>query len=102
DGLLVEFARHQRACAIVRGLRSGTDYEYEWPMARMNREMLPGLDTIFLDAAPEWAHVSASLVRDIHRLGGAIDRFVPAEVLPFLHLRSTAGASSPGTPSDAR
>ena len=84
DGLLVDFARRQVARAVVRGLRGGTDYEYEWPMARMNREMLPGLETVFLAASPDWAHVSASLVRDIHRLGGAVDRFVPAAVLPYL------------------
>lgn len=84
EGLLVDFACRHRASAIVRGLRGGTDYEYEWPMARMNREMLPSLDTVFLAASPAWAHVSASLVRDIHRLGGAVDQFVPPAVLPFL------------------
>ncbi len=84
DGLLVDLARRHDAHAIVRGLRSGTDYDYEWPMARMNRTMWPRLDTIFLAASPEWAHVSASLVRDIHRLGGRVDGFVPAEVLPHL------------------
>jgi len=84
DGLLVDFARRHDARAIVRGLRGGTDYEYEWPMARMNREMLPSLDTVFFAASPAWAHVSASLVRDIHRLGGAVDHFVPSAVLTFL------------------
>ncbi len=84
DGLLVDFARRHDACAVVRGLRGGADYEYEWPMARMNREMLPRLETVFLAASPDWAHVSASLVRDIHRLGGAVDRFVPVAVLPYL------------------
>lgn len=84
EGLLVDFAARHDACAIVRGLRGGADYEYEWPMARMNRELLPRLETVFLAASPEWAHVSASLVRDIHRLGGAVDRFVPPAVLPFL------------------
>jgi pantetheine-phosphate adenylyltransferase len=84
DGLLVDFARAHGACAVVRGLRSGADFEYEWPMARMNRAMHGGLDTLFLAASPEWAHVSASLVREIHRLGGAVDAFVPPEVLSLL------------------
>lgn len=84
EGLLVDFARAQGACAVVRGLRSGADFEYEWPMARMNRAMDAGLDTVFLAASPEWAHVSASLVREIHRLGGAVDAFVPPEVLSLL------------------
>jgi len=87
DGLLVDFVRAQGACAVVRGLRTGADFDYEWPMARMNRAMHDGLDTVFLAASPEWAHVSASLVREIHRLGGAVDAFVPSEVLPFLPSR---------------
>lgn len=88
DGLLVDFARAHGACAVVRGLRSGADFEYEWPMARMNRAMHDGLDTVFLAASPEWAHVSASLVREIHRLGGAVDAFVPAAVLSLLPPRA--------------
>ena len=87
DGLLVNFARQHDACAVVRGLRSGGDFDYEWPMARMNREMLPSLDTVLLSASPQWAHVSASLVRDIHRLGGDIVPFVPTAVLPYLPAR---------------
>ena len=87
DGLLVEFARAHAAAAVVRGLRTGTDFEYEWPMARMNRAMAPALDTVFLAASPEWAHVSASLVRDIHRLGGDVSPFVPPNVLARLRQR---------------
>jgi pantetheine-phosphate adenylyltransferase len=83
-GLLVDFAATHAAVAVVRGLRTGSDFEYEWPMARMNREMRPQIDTVFLAASPAWAHVSASLVRDIHRLGGDVGGFVPAAVLPFL------------------
>lgn len=88
EGLLVDFGHRHDARAIVRGLRGGADYDYEWPMARMNREMSPRLDTIFLAASPQWAHVSASLVRDIHRLGGRVDAFVPAAVLAHLAPRS--------------
>jgi pantetheine-phosphate adenylyltransferase len=84
EGLLVDFAAAQQAVAVIRGLRTGADFEYEWPMARMNREMRPQLETVFLAASPEWAHVSASLVRDIHRLGGDVRRFVPPGVVPFL------------------
>jgi pantetheine-phosphate adenylyltransferase len=84
DGLLVEFAARCGARAVVRGLRSGADFDYEWPMARMNRALSPGLDTVYLAAAGEWAHVSSSLVREIHRLGGAIDAFVPPAVVARL------------------
>lgn len=80
DGLLVELAERCGATAVVRGLRSGADFDYEWPMARMNHALSPGLDTVYLAATGEWAHVSSSLVREIHRLGGAIDAFVPSAV----------------------
>lgn len=89
EGLLVDAAARHGATVVVRGLRSGTDYEYEWPMARLNREMLGSLDTVFLAASPEWAHVSASLVREIHRLGGSVEGFVPHAVFPFLPSPST-------------
>lgn len=84
DGLLVDFARQCGARAVVRGLRHGGDFEYEAPMARMNRQLAPDIETVLLAASPAWAHVSASLVRDIHRLGGTVEAFVPAAVLPYL------------------
>lgn len=77
EGLLVDVARAQGATVVVRGLRSVSDYEHEWPMGRMNAALLPGLETVFLSASPAWAHVSSSLVRQIHTLGGAVDAFVP-------------------------
>lgn len=81
EGLLVDAARAHGATVVVRGLRSVTDFEHEWPMARMNATLLPGLDTVYLSASAEWAHVSSSLVRQIHALGGAIDAFVPPAVV---------------------
>ena len=69
---------------VVRGLRSVSDYEHEWPMARMNAALLPGLETVFLTASPSWGHVSSTLVRQIHTLGGSIAPFVPPAVLPYL------------------
>ena len=88
DGLLVDIARVHGATVVVRGLRSVSDYEHEWPMARMNAALLPGLETVFLAASPAWGHVSSSLVRQIHTLGGAIDPFVPPAVVD--HLRRGA------------
>ena len=81
EGLLVDAAVTHGATVVVRGLRSVTDYEHEWPMARMNATLLPGLETVYVSASPEWAHVSSSLVRQIHALGGAIDAFVPPAVI---------------------
>lgn len=88
EGLLVDIARVHGASVVVRGLRSVSDYEHEWPMARMNAALSPGLETVFLPAAPAWAHVSSSLVRQIHTMGGSIAELVPAAVVQ--HLRGNA------------
>lgn len=88
EGLLVDIARRHGATVVVRGLRSVSDYEHEWPMARMNAAMSSELETVFLPAAPAWAHVSSSLVRQIHSMGGSIAPFVPSVVVQ--HLRGNA------------
>ena len=88
EGLLVDAALAHHATVVVRGLRSSTDYEHEWPMARMNAALLPGLETVYLSASPQWAHVSSSLVRQIHTLGGPIEAFVPAAVASHLRRRA--------------
>jgi pantetheine-phosphate adenylyltransferase len=88
DGLLVEAAAVHKATVVVRGLRSVTDFEHEWPMARMNAALLPGLETVYVSASPEWAHVSSSLVRQIHALGGSIAAFVPPAVIAHLGRRT--------------
>ena len=92
EGLLVDFAARCGARAVLRGLRSSVDFEYEWPMARMNRALSPGLETVFLAAAAQWAHVSSSLVREVHALGGDVEPFVPAAVLA--HLRRDGSSST--------
>src|SRR5687768_10187931 len=63
EGLLVDFARSQNAFLIVRGVRGVADFEYEFQMARMNRALLPELETIFLAPAPATSFISGSLVR---------------------------------------
>lgn len=79
DGLLVDFCRARGAVAIVKGVRSPGDYEYELQMARMNRR-LTGVETVFLPAAPEHTHLSSSLVKEVARLGGDVSPFLPASV----------------------
>jgi pantetheine-phosphate adenylyltransferase len=79
-GLAVGFARSVGAQFVVRGLRSGTDLDYESPMAAMNATMAPEVETIFLVAAPAFAHIASSLVKDVARGGGDIEHFVPATV----------------------
>ena len=85
DGLLVDYCRSIDAAVIVKGLRAGGDYDYELQMAQMNRK-LSGVDTVFLPTAPDNAYVSSSLVKEIARLGGPVDAFLP----PAVHSRLLA------------
>jgi len=87
DGLLVEFCKARGATAIVKGLRGGADYDYERPMALMNRS-LTGIETVFVTGDSALAHVASSLVRDVARHGGDVSAYVPAGVVEALR---TAG-----------
>lgn len=78
-GLIVDFCREVGAAAIVKGLRGATDYEYELPMAQMNRH-LTGVETVFLPGAVGNAFVSSSLIKEVAALGGDISAFVPEPV----------------------
>ncbi len=82
--LLVDICRQLDATAIVKGLRSGTDFAYELPMALMNRQ-LTGVETVFLPGDPQFEHVSSSLIKEVHALGGDVSGMVPEVVLAALH-----------------
>jgi pantetheine-phosphate adenylyltransferase len=88
SGLAVDFARAVGARFIVRGLRSGSDLDYERPMAAMNATMAPEIETIFLAAAPAFAHIASSLVKDVARGGGDVDLFVPPAVAAQIRART--------------
>jgi pantetheine-phosphate adenylyltransferase len=92
-GLLVQFASEKGACAIVRGLRSGVDLDYERPMAAMNAHMAPGLDTVFLPASGQYAHISSRLVREVASYGVSVEQLVPPLVAKRLsaHLKTKRG-----------
>jgi pantetheine-phosphate adenylyltransferase len=79
DGLLVDYCRSVGAGVIVKGLRSGGDYDYELQMAQMNRK-ISGVDTLFLPTATENAYISSSLVKEIAKLGGDVAPFLPPSV----------------------
>jgi pantetheine-phosphate adenylyltransferase len=81
--LLVDYCRSVGASAVVKGLRSGTDFAYELPMALMNRH-LTGLETVFLPGDPTLEHVSSSLVKEVASHGGDVTGLVPDPVLPRL------------------
>ena len=80
DRLVVDVCRELGASTIVKGLRGGTDFAYELPMARMNSH-LTGIETVFLPATPGSTHVSSSLVKEVVRYGGDVTGLVPDPVL---------------------
>jgi pantetheine-phosphate adenylyltransferase len=80
DNLTVDAAKAAGATLIFRGLRDGTDFDYEMQMAGMNGTMAPGIDTVFLPASPEVRHITGTLVRQIALMGGDVSKFVSAGV----------------------
>jgi pantetheine-phosphate adenylyltransferase len=84
DGLLVDFAKREKVLAIVRGLRAISDFEFEFQMALMNRKMEPTLETIFMMPKEEYTYLSSRIVKEIARLGGDVQAFVPKCVLRAL------------------
>ncbi len=88
-GLLVDFAQEVGAQFVIRGLRAVSDFEYEFQMAQMNRELWSGVETIFLTPDQKYSFLSASLVREVSRLGGDVSRFVSEPVLK--RLQQTSG-----------
>ena len=84
DGLLVEFARVEKANAVIRGLRAVSDFEFEFQMALMNRKLEGSVETIFLMPKEEYTYLSSRLVKEIARLGGDVSKFVPGVVATAL------------------
>jgi pantetheine-phosphate adenylyltransferase len=84
EGLLVNFVREEGAQAVIRGLRAVSDFEYEFQMALMNRSLDENLETIFLVPSQENIYLSSRIVKEVARLGGNIERFVPPVVAAAL------------------
>ena len=80
NGLLVDYAKKIKACAIVRGLRAVSDFDYEFQMALTNRRMSPGIETVFLMTDYKYSYLSSSIVRQIAHLKGDISDLVPKNV----------------------
>lgn len=87
DKLLVDFMREKGARVIVRGLRAVSDFEYEFQLASMNRNLYAEAETVFLTPAEQYAFISSSLVREIARLGGDVSPFVHPAVVAALNKR---------------
>jgi pantetheine-phosphate adenylyltransferase len=88
DNLTVDAARMAGAATIFRGLRDGTDFDYEMQMAGMNGTMAPGIDTVFLPASPSVRHITGTLVRQIALMGGDVSKFVPSGVAKRLKAKA--------------
>jgi pantetheine-phosphate adenylyltransferase len=87
DGLVVDASRENGASIMIRGLRDGTDLDYEMQMAGMNETMAPDLQTVFLPASPSVRTITATLVRQIASMSGNVRPFVPANVAEALEAK---------------
>jgi pantetheine-phosphate adenylyltransferase len=87
DNLLVDFMRQRGAHVILRGLRAVSDFEYEFQLASMNRNLAPDIETMFLTPAEQYTYISSSLVREIASLGGDVTPFVHSKVVAALRAR---------------
>ena len=79
-GLLADYVKEKNACAIVKGLRAVSDFEYEFQMALANKKLNPDVDTVFLMTGQKYLFLRSTIVRDIARHGGDITGFVPEEI----------------------
>lgn len=80
NGLTIDFCKEQKANFILRGLRSAIDFEYEQPIAQMNKKLNPDVESIFLLTEPELSSVSSTIVKEIYKHGGNISQFIPEGV----------------------
>ena len=97
DGLLVEYARRQGACAIVRGIRAVSDFEHEFQMTLMNRHLEPALETVFMMPAEQYTYVSSRLTKEVFRLGGSVHGLVPPIVERWMQAKQATAVRNEKT-----
>ncbi|MGF1698046.1 pantetheine-phosphate adenylyltransferase [Vibrio makurazakiensis] len=90
SGLMVDFARDEKANVLIRGLRTTVDFEYEFGLTNMYRRLMPDLESVFLTPAEEHAFISSTIVREVAIHGGDVDQFVPQVVADALHKKGSA------------
>ncbi len=83
DGLLAEYCEKHDISVIVKGARSTTDFDYEYTLAAVNRQLCPSCETIFLPAKAEYQHISSTVVRDMIKYGRDLTGYVPKEILKY-------------------
>lgn len=96
DGLIMDFCAAQNACAVVRGIRNLTDFDYEAQMAAMNRKLRPQVETVLLLPDASLACISSTLVREISKLGGDVSQMVSPAVAAALAAAHRAGQTGQG------
>ena len=84
DGLLMSFVQAQNSRVVLRGLRAVSDFEYEFQLAGMNRNLYPEMETLFLTPAEKYTFISATMVREVARFGGDVSKFVSPNVVEKL------------------
>lgn len=87
SGLLADYVKNNGICAIVKGIRSSSDFEYEFQMALANRSLAPNAETVFITADPQNMYVSSSLIRQIATFGGDVSDFVPKAIVEEIEKR---------------
>lgn len=90
EGLVVEYAKKKGALAIVRGLRAVTDFEYEFKLAAMNRNLDPEIETVFMMTSSEYSFLSSSAVKEVASFGGNVSKWVSEEVAECLYSKFRA------------
>lgn len=80
NGLLVDFCLKVGACAIIRGLRAVSDYEYEMQMFSVNNRLSPEVETVFLMSSPKFSFLSSSIAKEVARYGGEVEGLVPENI----------------------
>lgn len=81
NALVAEYAREKGACALVKGLRAASDYEYELQMALINQKLNPRLETLFIPSSAKYTYISSSVVKEMASYGADLSDFVPREII---------------------
>jgi len=88
SGLLTDYANKNNVTCIIRGLRAVSDFEYEFQMTGMNYQLNPNLDTIFLMSSEKYSFISSNFIKEVHKLGGDVSRFVSKNTINILNTKN--------------
>ena len=88
DGLLTDFAKLNNVTCIIRGLRAVSDFDYEFQMTGMNYQLNPNLETIFLMSSDKNSFISSNFVKEVHKLGGDVSKFVSDNTIKILNIKN--------------